>query len=319
MKDSGEGVATVPALCPLCGQCPEERHAQGRDFEYGSTGDREWAFWRCRSCGILALSPRPAESELSRIYPKNYYAYDFTSRKTLGYKVKTLLDRRAARTYLRYAGGPGSGNILDVGCGDGRLLRVFAGFGIPKDRLYGIELSETAVAAAKQEGFRVECRRLEDAKYQPGSFVLVVLQQVIEHVPDPRAMIVKLHGLLAPGGTAILETPNTASWDHWLFRARYWGGYHIPRHFFLFQKASLAALLRSCGFEITEARSLASPMFWIYSLHNRMAERGAPGPLRRLFNPFPPKPAALVLFTLIDSVGKTLGLTSNMRLVAVRR
>jgi SAM-dependent methyltransferase len=310
-------VACVSSVCPLCGRPPETPYAQGKDFEYGTTGEHEWTFWRCASCRILALSPRPADSELARIYPENYYAYDFSSQKSLGYKVKTMLDRRSAGSYLRYAAAPG--NILDVGCGDGRLLRLFAGFGVPKQRLYGIELSEEAVAATRRQGFQVEVRRLEEAEYPPGSFVLVVLQQVIEHVSDPRATLGQLHRLLAPGGAVVLETPNTASWDHWLFRARHWGGYHIPRHFFLFEKLSLAALLRSCGFEVVETRSLASPMFWIYSLHNWMKERGGPRLLRGLVDPFPPKPPALALFTLLDSIGKLFGWTSNMRVIAVRR
>lgn len=317
MTPAGEDVATVPSACPICGQVPEEPHARGRDFEYGSTGDREWSFLRCRPCGVLVLSPRPADSELARIYPKTYYAYDFTSKKTLGYTVKTLLDRRAARTYLKYA--KGRGNILDVGCGDGRLLRVFAGRGVAPDRLYGIDLSETAVAAAKSHGLQVECQRLEEVEYAPNFFALAVLQQVIEHVSDPRAMIAKLHRILAPGGAAILETPNTVSWDHWLFQARHWGGYHIPRHFFLFDKTSLTRLLQACGFDVVEVRSLASPMFWIYSLHNRMGEKRFPRFLRKLVDPFPPKPPALLLFTLLDTFGKLLGVTSNMRLVAVKR
>jgi len=310
-------IETVPSSCPLCGRPPEEAHARGKDFEYGSTGEREWTFLRCGTCGILALSPRPAESELSRIYPNNYYAYDFSNQRSLGYAVKTILDRRAARSYLAQT--PSRGSILDVGCGDGRLLRVFAGLGVPKERLFGIELDRDAVAAASRDGFQVECRRLEEAEFTPGSFVLAVLQQVIEHVSDPRAMIAKLHRLLVPGGVVILETPNTASWDHWLFRERYWGGYHIPRHFFLFQKASLTNLLRSCGFQLVEARSLASPMFWIYSLHNRVTERGGWRLVRHFVNPFPPKAPALAFFTLLDSVGKIFGITSNMRLVAVRK
>jgi 2-polyprenyl-3-methyl-5-hydroxy-6-metoxy-1,4-benzoquinol methylase len=308
-------IATTSAKCPICGSEPSEPHARGRDFEYGTTGETEWAMKRCARCDVLALSPRPADSELNRIYPGNYYAYDFSNRRSIGYMVKALLDRRAAAAYLAY----GRGNVLDVGCGDGRLLRACAGLGVAPDRLFGVELDARAVEAGRAQGFQIEQKRFEDTEYQDGFFHLIVLQQVIEHVGDPRGMIEKLGRVLAPQGAVVLETPNIASWDHSLFRRRYWGGYHIPRHFFLFNKRSLRRLLEQCGFDVTAVQSLASPMFWIHSVHHAMAERRYPALLRRMFDPYPPNPVALAFFTLLDVLGKALGVTSNMRMVAVRR
>ena len=308
-------IATVLATCPICGVEPLEPHASGRDFEYQTTGDVEWTLRRCAACDVLALSPRPFESELSLIYPKNYYAYDFTSRQSIGYRVKAFLDRRAAAVYLSY----GVGNVLDVGCGDGRLLRTFAALGVPAARLFGVELDARAAEAGRSHGFHIELKRFEDVDFPDGFFQLILLQQVIEHVPDPRGMIEKLSRLLAPGGAAILETPNTVSWDHSLFKNRYWGGYHIPRHFFLFNKRSLRVLLERAGLSVANVRSLASPMFWIHSIHHALAESRFPSFLLRVFDPYPPNPLALSFFTAIDTVGKVLGITSNMRVVAVKR
>lgn len=309
-------IATVSASCPLCGRSSETTHARGLDFEYGTTGEREWEFKSCEACEVLVLSPRPATSELRRIYPEDYYAYDFTRKRTIGYVAKELLDRLAARTYLSYAGA--EGRILDVGCGDGRLLRIFKDLGAAPERLYGIELDDRAVNRAREQGLQVERVRFEEAEYPEGFFRLAVLQQVIEHVTDPRAMIEKLARVLVSGGAAIFETPNTASWDHWLFPRRYWGGYHIPRHFFLFNKRSLPRLLRACGFQVRQVRSLASPMFWIHSFHHVTVEKGFPRFVRWLFDQYPPRGVALALFTVLDTIGKAFGITSNMRVVAVK-
>ncbi|MGH9315942.1 MAG: class I SAM-dependent methyltransferase [Thermoanaerobaculia bacterium] len=310
-------VQTVESACPVCRGAPAEEHARGKDFEYGTTQDHEWVLRLCTVCDVVLLSPRPADAEIGRIYPSNYYAYDFTGKKTLGYRVKTLLDRRSARAYLSHTR-PGS-NILDVGCGDGRLLRIFAELGVESERLFGMELDAQAVASAQSRGLRVVRGRVEDADYDPGFFGLAVLQQVLEHVSDPRAVIEKLHRILEPGGCAIFETPNTASWDHALFRRRYWGGYHIPRHFFLFRPASLTRLLLACGFEVVEVCFLASPSFWVQSVHHALAERGFPAGVLRFFDPHLPSPLALALFTGLDAIGKVLHVTSNMRLIAVRR
>ena len=116
-------IDTVPAFCPICGRPPDRPHARGRDFEYATTGETEWTVKESEACEVLALSPRPSESELARIYPANYYAYDFIGKKSIGNMGKALLDRRSAGAYLKYAAS--SGNVLDVGCGEAsRFLRA---------------------------------------------------------------------------------------------------------------------------------------------------------------------------------------------------
>lgn len=310
-------VRTVLAACPLCGREPSEEHARGPDFEYASTGDAEWTFRRCASCDIVSLSPRPDESEIGRIYPPHYYAYDFSQTRSVGYLAKAALDRRAAGIYLSAAAA--EGDILDVGCGDGRLLQIFRDRGVPAASLFGVELDASAVAAARTRGFGVHHGRFEDAAYPASSFRLIVLQQVIEHVPDPRKMVERILGLLRPGGAVVIETPNTASWDHAVFAKRYWGGYHIPRHFHLFSRRSLPALLRSTGFEVTKITSLASPNFWIQSLHHVGADRGWPRAWTRLFRPHPPRLIPLGVFSALDAAGKLATMTSNMRVIAVKK
>jgi SAM-dependent methyltransferase len=309
---------TVDAACPLCRKRPTEPHASGPDYDYATSGKTVWTYRRCLTCGIVSLDPRPSERELPRIYPGHYYGYDFTDSPSLGHRVKTLIDRRAASAYLKHARG-GPGNVLDVGCGDGRLLRIFGEYGIRPDRLHGMELDQRAVDRAQARGLQVVRGRFEDVSYPEGFFSLAVLQQVIEHVPDPREFVRRLHRVLAPGGAAVIETPNLASWDHALFRKSYWGGYHIPRHFFLFDRRSLARLLDEEGFDIVEARCLPSPMFWIQSVFHAMAEHRAPRLLRRVFDPYRPLLPALALFTGLDLLGAPFGVTSNMRIVAVRR
>jgi len=316
--ETSPGLETVDAACPLCGARPTEPHASGPDYDYATSGNTVWTFRRCATCGIVSLDPRPKDTELPRIYPGNYYAYDFTENPSLGHRVKTLLDRRAVRSYLKHARG-GSGNVLDVGCGDGRLLTLFGECGIPAGKLHGMELDQRAVDRARARGLQVVRGRFEDVSYGDGFFSLAVLQQVIEHVPDPRGFVRRLHRVLAPGGAAVIETPNVASWDHAVFRRSYWGGYHIPRHFFLFDRRSLARLLEQEGFDVVEARCLPSPMFWIQSVSHAMAEHGAPRFLRRVFDPYKPLLPALALFTGLDVLGAPFGVTSNMRVVGIRR
>jgi SAM-dependent methyltransferase len=146
-----------------------------------------------------------------------------------------------------------------------------------------------------------------------------VLQQVIEHVADPAAVIRKIARLLRPGGVAVFETPNTNSWDHRLFRARYWGGYHIPRHFFLFDPGSFTRLAESNGLRVRRIEALLSPSFWTQSIHHWLAERGAPAFLRHFFHPQTPNGLGLAFFAALDAAGTVFRRTSNMRIIAEKR
>jgi SAM-dependent methyltransferase len=107
---------------------------------------------------------------------------------------------------------------------------------------------------------------------------LIILRQLIEHLRDPRAALRQVRGLLSRTGMLIIDTPNLGGWDYRLFRRRWWGGYHIPRHFHLFTLESLARLLRECGFRVERQGCTPSIAFWIISLRNALGlnsiERG---------------------------------------------
>ena len=66
---------TEAGACALCGERRGVRLAAGPDFEYDTT-QREFTLWRC-PCGGVYLDPRPAPAALDRIYPPDYYSYDF--------------------------------------------------------------------------------------------------------------------------------------------------------------------------------------------------------------------------------------------------
>src|SRR5690606_26432920 len=99
-----------------------------------------------------------------------------------------------------------------------------------------------------------------------------------EHLRDPRAALMALRGKLSDRGVLVIDTPNRGGWDYRLFRKRYWGGYHVPRHFHLFTLRSLAQLLGECGYVVERQGCTPSIAFWIISLRNALGlnsiERG---------------------------------------------
>ena len=317
-------LATESVRCCVCGGSEAQTVARGYDYEYRTSRD-EWTYVRCLECALVYLNPRPAVSELARIYPPSYYSFDESKRGNplVGF-FRRRLEALKARAFEKLLGN-GPKRILDVGCGDGRFLSVLRDFGPSNWELFGIDIDERAIRLAAKRGIRAELSRLED--YQPqsdaespdsgGRFDMIVQFQVIEHVSSPDEMVRKVKDLLVPGGLFVIETPDVAGWDEALFRDGLWGGYHIPRHWNLFTPTNLARMLDGAGFEPVLAQPLISTSFWINSLYNRALVRGASA--RTLGFLHYQNPLLLAPLIVLDKLRMLFGArTSNQRLV-VRR
>jgi SAM-dependent methyltransferase len=263
-------IPTEESQCELCASSGDGVPvAAGWDFEYNTTHE-EFLFVRCARCGLIYLKERPAPEAMRVIYPPHYYSYvESKAQKSLVGAIRSKLERGKIRAYLGLLG-EGKKSVLDIGCGDGRLLDIMASACPATWEFAGIEVSEKAAARAREKGYGIMTGDFETAEVSGlgEPFDLALMHQVIEHTRSPRKAIQKARALLKNGGVISIETPDTESWDWMLFRKRYWGGYHTPRHFYLFSKGSLCRLLEEEGFEILSCKSLLSPVFWIHSLHN---------------------------------------------------
>jgi SAM-dependent methyltransferase len=258
-------------------------------------------------------------SALPVIYPNEYYAYNYQQLSPVALRGKALLDRLKLRSILTYlTSGPSA--YLDVGCGDGRYLRAIERTGLPRDRLFGVELDPRTVEGLAAQGYRVLCARVEACDDLPDATMdLITMFHVIEHVDDPGHAVERMRRWLAPGGILALETPNLNSLDARLFRRSWWGGYHIPRHWNLFTAESLARLLTDRGLEILAVRYQTGHSFWMYSFHHalRFGRRRFPR-LARAFDPLRSLPL-LILFTVFDKMRAALGFRTSSVLVIARR
>lgn len=309
-------IAVEEVRCAVCGKDAADPVAHGYDYEY-ETSRRRWTYVRCRDCGLVYCNPRPATSELARIYPPTYYSFDESRR---GNPLVAVLRRRLEAMKVRKFRellGDGPRRILDVGCGDGRFLGVLADFGPEDWELRGIDIDPGAVERAVRRGLDVTCARLEDYDGGGEGFDMVVLFQTLEHVSAPDAMCRKVRQLLKPGGVFVIETPDVAGWDERLFRSGLWGGYHIPRHWNLFDPSNLERMLDGIGFETVLKQPLISTSFWINSLYNRLLVGGAGQRTLAFFHY--QNPLLLGAFIALDKLRMLFGArTSNQRLVARR-
>jgi SAM-dependent methyltransferase len=284
--------------------------ATGYDFEYRSCANQ----FEIRCAGeddLLYVFPQPTAEALGTIYPPEYLPFQFHELRGVVGWARDLVQGRKAKAILSLAGS--DGKILDVGTGSGALVRQLARVKGSRTNIYANDFSDAILGPLKAQGFETIVG-LAEHLHVPEQFQVICLIQVVEHLQNPVRVVARLTGLLAPGGHLFIETPSTEGTDSRLFRRRYWGGYHFPRHFWLFNARSLRRLLTDAGLEVAEVRYLCSPAFWIQSFHHALLDHGW-FRLARFFSER--DPLLLAIFTALDMVLIVLGVkTSNIRVVA---
>lgn len=305
--------------CSLCSTSGFEEYSSGYDYEL-NTCTNKWTFLRCLSCNHVQLNPRPSIDELSVIYPPTYYSYSISKKLSpIALKGKDMLDWIKLRSILRYSPLELQ-SYLDIGCGDGRYMRRIESMSkLPRGRIYGLELDPEVTSKLKVDGFSVLNQRLEDCNSLIGSSLsLITMFHVIEHLEDPVGAIRKIAYLLEPGGVLAVETPNINSLDAHIFKSTYWGGYHFPRHWHLFNESTLTKLLNLEGMEIVKCSYQTGHSFWMYSLHHFFKYKLK---LNRLSVCFDPMRGLLflVIFTGFDKVRSIFGFRTSSILIIARK
>jgi SAM-dependent methyltransferase len=229
--------------------------------------------------GYRRLDPLPSSPELDEFYESHYRdllddggrAPDLARLVTGGsdatieraWQAATLhADVLAALELAAHEGLPR--RALDVGCGTGELLRTLVAGGwdatgtepapaiAEVGRATGLQV-EAATASAYLARWRADGRPL---------FSGILLMNVLEHIPDPAALLTELVTALAPGGRLIVRVPNDfnplqAAAHRALGGRRWWVA--IPDHVNYFDLDSIAGLLARIGLEVID-RSADFPM-----------------------------------------------------------
>src|SRR5437763_2059722 len=230
----------------------------------GEYGDRD----RCEECGTVQQPARPGGPELARVYRQMrddaYLAEEPGRRRTAG-RLLDMIERHAP-----------AGRLLDVGCGHGLLLDEARRRGYEVE---GVELSESAGAYARDVlGLPVRECALEDlGPEDDGSYAVIVLADVLEHLGDPVAGLRRCRELLRPGGVFCVVTPDPSSLTARLAGSRWWG--LLPAHTFLLPRLTLRELLTAEGLVISDdvpfVRSF-SASYWVSGLAERGGRLGSP-------------------------------------------
>lgn len=265
--------------CPACGQSASGRVFERRD-DLGVMQDR-WRMQACASCGSIYLDPRPDAASL----PAAYTEFPYPLTHEMGQEESALsnpgMQWALVRDYLAWRFGmrgaraafggrylfrlvepwrlkldrfgrhlhrqafPNAGTVLDVGCGNGDFLMLAQAMGW---RAEGVEPDGKAVALCQSRNLRVVQGGIEVLEGREQEYDAITLNQVIEHVGDPRDVLARCHRLLKPGGMLWLGYPNPQALGIRVFGAG-WCALHPPYHLCLPSQRILREWLDGAGFE----------------------------------------------------------------------
>ena len=248
-------------ICIACGSTMKTFIDQISDDRYGCPG--VYSIQECCSCGHMSTTPPLTEADLPELYSKYYprRAIDFVSLEN----EATLVKKPFAAFRRWIAGTDNQGHymalkgekVLDIGCGSCLSLLEMRNLEVES---WGVEADPNVKTIADRYNLRVHIGNIYDVPFPEIKFDLIVLNQVIEHVPDPKALLAAVRTRLAPGGRVILAFPNNASFHRKVWKER-WINWHIPYHQSHFNKTSFSKVAVGLGYDIRSIRTI-TPNLW---------------------------------------------------------
>lgn len=257
-------------ICPICQHNITEPFLIGAfDRQWEINSSKTFDYNRCKNCDFIFISPSPLYYNTQQFYPsKNeYYAYNQQNIPYLFkvlekyYSKKNILSKVINYSFYPHLQKISIGRLLDVGCGVGHFLNVMKLFGWDT---WGIEQDFDAKQVANKQHHIIDEHILRNNNNLHDSFDLITMTQVIEHIPNPKDLLVAIHKILKNTGTIYITTPNAGSHIALKYGID-WRGLECPRHVCLYNPNSLKQLLMSTGYEIEICRTRFAPSDWFES------------------------------------------------------
>jgi 2-polyprenyl-3-methyl-5-hydroxy-6-metoxy-1,4-benzoquinol methylase len=186
------------------------------------------------TCGMYLVNPQPTEEACNNFYNNSPSYEDNKANRKAKTEVNVIHDviEREIRAHLFY------GSILDIGCGEGSLLKRFKS-GIWKKT--GTEYSDVEIKKAEKYGTIYKGDYLKKRiRVKPD---VIVMSEVLEHVKDPAAYITKISKDLNPCGLAIITVPN----NNWGLKRGYKNNLTTNLHLSYFTEKTLQEMIEKYG------------------------------------------------------------------------
>ena len=251
--------------CPLCGGTHLKRVMTCTDF-YAS--GEQFDVMSCEDCGFTFTQDVPVEAEIGRYYETpDYISHSDTKKGAMNaiyHQVRKYMLGKKARLVAKESHRK-RGRLLDIGTGTGYFAATMEQRGW---KVEAIEKNAQARVFAK-EHFGLEVKGEEALQeFEPGSFDVITLWHVMEHLEHLDEMWECLRGLLSDRGVLIGAVPNCSSDDAGKY-GEYWAAYDVPRHLWHFTPVTIQQLASKHGFIMAARHPMPFDAFYVSMLSEK--------------------------------------------------
>lgn len=215
---------------------------------------------KCKKCDLIFANPMADKNELMDFY-KNYYDQEkykginfFQKAEKNINRIKKISSKNVLKEAPFLIKFNNKSKFLDVGCGLGNILAYAEKLNF---ELFATDYDQEALNFVKSQ-FNVKCFNgdLIDAKYPDNFFDQVNICHVIEHVLNPKDLLIEIKRILKPNGILSIGTPNSASFLYKFYRSLMLFRQKVPdvidglEHTYIFSEKLLADTCKDLGFSV---------------------------------------------------------------------
>ncbi len=251
----------VNLSCPVCNNDKFDTFKEVFDDRYGEPNKYQLA--KCKQCNHISTYPRINKKDIGKLYEKYYPRKDITYEETLN---KAKKNYSSISNFVNWFNGTNNQGhlyakkgelVLDIGCGDCSSLIEIKKLGA---KAFGIEADNNVKPIAETLNLKVHFGSIEDNPFKEKKFDLIVMNQVIEHLPEPDKCLELIKKRLSKKGKIIFVCPNKNSFWQKITGIK-WINWHIPYHLHHFDKNSFEKMTNKCGLKITNFQTI-TPNIW---------------------------------------------------------
>jgi 2-polyprenyl-3-methyl-5-hydroxy-6-metoxy-1,4-benzoquinol methylase len=248
--------------CPVCNSSNIQPHITAKDY---TVSQQVFSIWGCKNCTVQFTQQVPSQNEIGGYYKASSYISHTDTKQGLINKLYHIVRKRtltAKRTLIEKITSSTSGSILDIGCGTGAFLNEMQ---TANWQITGLEPDDAARKIAKDQYQINALPSHEIFTITPGSYDVVTMWHVLEHVHELQAYMQQIHNLLKPHGKLFIAVPNYTSYDAAVYK-EYWAAYDVPRHLYHFSPKSIEQLIIPYGFKLIQMKPMWFDSFYVSML-----------------------------------------------------
>lgn len=214
----------------------------------------------CKNCGLIITNPCLDDKSNNEFYD-NEYPFIYRAEEKPSEEEFLSMKQEAASiiSFIQKYTGKQSGNVLEIGCADGRNVAAFAENGY---RACGIDLSHTYVEFGKSKGLNLYCTDAEDFERSGQKFDIIVLNQVLEHFTNLGRELKLIRRMLDRDGCLFVAVPGVKVLPFGVYNADFLKMLQNA-HIYNFTSDTLCNVMKKYGFECIHSNEFIYSVFRI--------------------------------------------------------